>query len=233
MRNAGPPARALPPKGDPLTDTRRLRIAVLLSGNGSSLENLFEHIETRGLPAEIAVVVSSKVDAFGLERARRRDVPAIAVPRKQTPDVDEFNDALHRALEAHPCDLVCLLGFLSPFQLRGRYEGRALNVHPSLIPAFAGKGFYGARVHRAVLEAGVKVSGATVHFVDEAYDEGPIVCQEAVPVLEDDTVDTLAARVVAAERRLVPQAIRWIAEGRVEIDGRRTRIAGAPSAGSE
>lgn len=208
-----------------MTDTRRLRIAVLLSGNGSSLENLFEHIEAHDLPAEISVVISSKVDAFGLERARRHGVPAHAVPRKQHPDVDDFNDALHAILDAHPSDLVCLLGFLSPFQLRGRYEGRTLNVHPSLIPAFAGKGFYGARVHQAVLDAGVKLSGATVHFVDEAYDEGPIVCQEVVPVLEDDTVDSLAARVVAAERRLVPQAIRWIAEGRVEIQGRRTRIA--------
>ncbi len=208
-----------------MTDPRRLKIAVLLSGNGSSLENLFEHIEREGLPAEVAVVVSSKPDAFGLERARQHGVPAVAVPRKQHPDVDDFNDALHRALDPYDVDLVALLGFLSPFQLRGRYEGRALNVHPALVPAFSGKGFYGARVHRAVLESGVKLSGATVHFVDEHYDEGPIICQEAVPVLEDDAVDTLAARVVAAERRLVPQAIRWIAEGRVEIDGRRTRIS--------
>jgi len=206
-------------------------LAVLLSGNGSSLENLFEHIEQHGLPAEIAVVISSKVDAFGLERARRHGVPAVAVPRKQHPDVDDFNDALHRELDAHDVDLVALLGFLSPFQLRGRYEGRALNVHPSLIPAFAGKGFYGARVHRAVLDAGVKLSGATVHLVDEAYDEGPIVCQEAVPVREGDTVDTLAARVIEAERRLVPQAIRLIAEGRVEIEGGRTRITGGDAPG--
>ncbi len=204
---------------------RALKVAVLLSGSGTSLENLFEHIDREALPAEIAVVLSSKTDAFGLERARRRGVPAVAVPRKQHPDVDDFNDALHAELAPYDVDLVALLGFLSPFQLRGRYEGRVLNVHPALIPSFAGQGFYGARVHRAVLEAGVKLSGATVHFVDEHYDEGPIICQEAVPVLEDDTADTLAERVVAAERRLVPQAIRWIAEGRVTIDGRRTRIA--------
>jgi phosphoribosylglycinamide formyltransferase-1 len=207
-----------------MSASRRLRIAVLLSGNGSSLENLFEHVDAHGLPAEICVVISSKADAFGLERARRHGVRAIAVARKQHPDVDDFNDALHRALAPFDVDLVVLLGFLSPFQLRGRYEARALNVHPALVPAFSGKGFYGARVHRAVLDAGVKITGATVHFVDEQYDEGPIVCQEAVPVLEDDTLDSLSARVVAAERRLVPRAIRWIAEGRVSIEGRRTRI---------
>jgi len=210
-----------------VADARRLKLAVLLSGNGSSLENLFEHIDAGDLPAEIVVVLSSKPDAFGLERARRRGVPAIAVPRKQFADVRSFNDALHAELSGFEIDLVALLGFLSPFELRGRYEGRTLNVHPSLIPAFAGRGFYGARVHRAVLDAGVKLSGATVHFVDEHYDEGPIICQEAVPVLDDDTVDSLAARVVEAERRLVPQAIRWIAEGRVTIEGRRTRIAPA------
>ena len=210
-----------------MADARRLKLAVLLSGNGSSLENLFEHIDAGDLPAEIVVVLSSKPDAFGLERARRRGVPAIAVPRKQFADVRSFNDALHAELSGFEIDLVALLGFLSPFELRGRYEGRTLNVHPSLIPAFAGRGFYGARVHRAVLDAGVKLSGATVHFVDEHYDEGPIICQEAVPVLDDDTVDSLAARVVEAERRLVPQAIRWIAEGRVTIEGRRTRIAPA------
>ena len=210
-----------------MSETAPLKLAVLLSGNGSSLENLFEHIDQGELPAEVVVVLSSKPDAFGLERARRRGVPAVAVPRKQYPDVGEFNDALHAELDAYEIDLVALLGFLSPFELRGRFEGRTLNVHPSLIPAFCGQGFYGARVHRAVLESGVKLSGATVHFVDAHYDEGPIICQEAVPVLEDDTVDSLAGRVIEAERRLVPRAIRWIAEGRVAIDGRRTRISEA------
>ena len=117
-----------------------------------------------------------------------------------------------------------LLGFLSPFETRGKFDGRTLNVHPALIPAFCGKGFYGRRVHEAVLEAGVKVTGATVHFVDEEYDHGPIVLQEAVPVEDDDTPDTLAARVQAAERRLVPEAVRLFAAGRLRVDGRRTRI---------
>jgi len=211
----------------------RLRIAVLLSGSGTSLENLFEHIDA-GLPAEIVCVIASKKSAFGLQRAERRGVPAIAIPRRDHPDVTRFNDAIHETLARFEPDLVCLLGFLSPFELRGRYEGRALNVHPALIPAFSGQGFYGHRVHEAVLAAGVKLSGATVHFVSEEYDEGPILLQGAVPVEEEDTVETLAARVQALERELVPEAIRLIAAGRVRIEEGRTRIssASAPSRAS-
>ncbi len=202
---------------------RKLRLAVLLSGSGTSLENLFEQIDA-GLPAEIVCVLSSKKSAFGLRRAEARGIPAIAIPRRDHPDVAGFNDALHEALARFEPELVCLLGFLSPFELRGRYAGRALNVHPALIPAFSGQGFYGHHVHDAVLAAGVKRTGATVHFVGDAYDEGPILLQESVPVLDDDTPDTLAARVQALERKLVPEAIRLIAEGRVRIEGRRTRI---------
>jgi len=207
---------------------RTLRIAVLLSGSGTSLENLFEHIEA-GLPAEVVCVIASKKSAFGLERAERRGVPAIAIARREHPDVSAFNDAIHETLGRFDPDLVCLLGFLSPFELRGRYEGRALNVHPALVPAFSGKGFYGHHVHEAVLAAGVKLTGATVHFVSEAYDEGPILLQGSVAVEDDDTVDTLAARVQALERELVPRAIRLIAEGRVRIEEGRTRIAPPPA----
>jgi phosphoribosylglycinamide formyltransferase-1 len=201
-----------------------LRIAVLLSGEGTSLENLFEKIEAGELPAEIAVVISSKEKAGGLERARRRGVPAVAVPRKQHPDVTAFNDALHAVLDRHQVDLVALLGFLSPFETRGRFDGRTINVHPALIPAFSGKGFYGSRVYKAVLETGVKLTGATVHFADAEYDHGPIILQEAEAVRDDDTVETLSARVQAIERRLVPEAIRLIAEGRLTVEGRRVRI---------
>ena len=202
---------------------RKLRLAVLLSGGGTSLENLFEQIDA-GLPAEVVCVLSSKKSAFGLRRAEARGIPAIAIPRRDHPDVASFNDALHEALARFEPELVCLLGFLSPFELRGRYAGRALNVHPALIPAFSGQGFYGHHVHEAVLATGVKWTGATVHFVGDAYDEGPILLQETVPVLDDDTPDTLAARVQALERKLVPEAIRLIAAGRVRIEGRRTRI---------
>jgi phosphoribosylglycinamide formyltransferase-1 len=201
-----------------------LKIGVLLSGEGTSLENLAECIDGGGVPAEIVVVVASKSGSGGLERARRRGIPAVAVPRTQHPDVGTFNDALHAVLEEHGADFVALLGFLSPFETRGRFDARTINVHPALIPAFCGKGFYGGRVHEAVLEAGVKVTGATVHFVDAQYDHGPIILQEAVPVRDDDTPDTLAERVRAAERRLVPEAIRLFAEGCLRIDGGRVRI---------
>jgi phosphoribosylglycinamide formyltransferase 1 len=207
-------SRAVPP----------LRIAVLLSGAGTSLENLLEQIDTRRLDAEVVLVIASKPHAGGLERAARRGIPAVAVPRRAHPDVEAFNDALHAELAKHAVDLVLLLGFLSPFRTRGRWNGRVINVHPALIPAFSGQGYYGHHVHEAVLEAGVKQTGATVHFADDEYDHGPIILQEAVPVRDDDTPDTLAARVQAVERRLVPEAVRLFAEGRLVIEGRRVRI---------
>lgn len=205
-----------------MNETRKpLRIGVLLSGEGTSLENLFERIDSGEVPARVVVVISSKEGVGGLHRAERRGVPAVAIPRNRHRDLTEFNDLIHVELEKHGVELVALLGFLSPFQLRGRFEGRAINVHPALIPAFSGKGFYGRKVYEAVFAKGVKVTGATVHFVDEEYDHGPIILQEAVPVREDDDIETLSARVQAAERRLVPEAIRLFAEGRLEIDTER------------
>jgi phosphoribosylglycinamide formyltransferase-1 len=207
--------------------TPPLRVAVLLSGEGTSLESLCERIDAGEVPARVVLVIASKEDAGGLRRAARRGIPAHAIPRKAFADAGAFNDAIHAELARHEVELVALLGFLSIFELRGRFEGRCINVHPALIPAFCGRGMYGRRVHEAVLAAGVKLSGATVHLADDHYDSGPILLQEAVPVLEDDTPDTLAARVQAAERRLVPEAIRLIAAGRVTVEGRRARIAPA------
>lgn len=206
------------------TTSAPLRVAVLLSGSGTSLENLCEQIDAGLLPARIVLVVASKEKAFGLERARRRGIPAVAVPRRAHPDVDAFNDRIHAELAHHEIDLVALLGFLSPFQPRARFAGRALNVHPALIPAFCGPGFYGRRVHEAVLESGVKLTGATVHLVDDEYDHGPIVLQEAVAVHDDDTPESLAVRVQEAERRIVPEAIRLFSEGRLAVEGRRVRV---------
>ena len=208
----------------------KLRIAVLLSGSGTSLENLFEHIDA-GLSAEVVCVLSSKKNAYGLTRAENRGIAAFAVPRRDHADVGTFNDALHEVLDRTQPDLICLLGFLSPFELRGRYEGRVLNVHPALIPAFSGQGFYGHHVHEAVLKKGVKLTGATVHFVSEGYDEGPILLQDTVDVRDDDTPDLLAERVQALERSLLPEAIRLIAAGQVQIEEGRTRIA--PDSGQD
>lgn len=187
-----------------------LRVAVLLSGSGTSLENLFEQIEQRGLPVRVVCVIASKENAGGLARAEKRGVPAVAIARKKYADTKSFNDAIHAELAKHDVQLVACLGFLSIFEPRERYRGRAINVHPALIPAFSGKGMYGHHVHEAVLARGCKVTGATVHFVDDEYDHGPILAQRAIEVRDDDTPETLAARVQAVERELLPEVIRGI-----------------------
>lgn len=204
-----------------------LRIAVLLSGSGTTLENLIEQRAQGLLDVDLGAVISSKADAFGLERARRHRIPAHAVSRSAYDDERAFNDAIHALLAQDPPDLLVLAGFLSRIELRG-YNGRAMNTHPSLIPAFSGKGFYGERVQRAVLEYGVKVTGATIHYCDEQYDTGPIILQRAIDVREDDTPASLATRVAAAERELYPRAIQLHAQGRLRIEGRRVRILERP-----
>ncbi|MFQ5514315.1 MAG: phosphoribosylglycinamide formyltransferase [Myxococcota bacterium] len=205
-----------------------LRLAVLLSGSGTTLENLIDRQRKGQLDVEIAVVLSSKPSAFGTERARRHEIPAHAVDRRAYRDEHSFNNALHRLLDEYAPDLLVLAGFLSRLELRG-YAGRAMNIHPALVPAFSGKGFYGERVHRAVLEAGVKLTGVTVHFCDESYDTGPIILQEAVPVEDDDTVDSLARRVQEKERELYPKAIQLYSEGRLRVEGRRVKILPRPA----
>ena len=206
-----------------------LRVAVLLSGSGTSLQNLIDRAAKGELDVEIVAVLASRSSAFGLERARRHDIPAHAVERRSFTGERAFNDALHRILERYEPDLLVFAGFLSRFELC-HYSGRAMNIHPALVPAFSGKGFYGDRVHRAVLESGVKVTGVTVHFMDDEYDTGPIILQRAVPVLDDDTHETLAARVLETERALYPEAIQLYAEGRLRIEGRRVRILPASEA---
>ncbi len=203
---------------------RPVRLAVLLSGGGTTLQNLLDEIAAERLEAEIVVVVSSRAEVKGLRRASDAGIDSSAVPRKSFSDGTSFNDSLHKALDPYPIDLVILAGFMSLFEPREKYRNRVLNIHPGLIPAFCGPGFYGERVHRAVLESGVKVSGCTVHFADDQYDHGPIVLQEAVPVAEDDTTDSLAARVHEAENRLYPEAIRLWTNGQLTIDGQRVRI---------
>ncbi len=201
-----------------------VRLAVLISGGGTTLQNFIDRIADGSLAARVAVVVSSRREAYGLERARHAGIPAVTIARKEFESEDRFNDALHAELDRHQFDLIVLAGFLSLFQLRGRFAGRVLNVHPALIPAFCGKGFYGERVHRAVLEYGAKISGCTIHFADERYDHGPIILQGAVPVLDDDTPDTLAARVHELENELYPEAVRLWGEGRLRIEGRKVKI---------
>jgi phosphoribosylglycinamide formyltransferase 1 len=206
----------------------RLKLAVLLSGSGTTLENLFEKRAEGMLDAEVAVVVSSRADAFGLERAKNHGVPGITVERKKFPSAEPFSATLFSAIAPYKPDLIVLAGFMSLLRIPPQFEQRVVNVHPALLPAFGGKGYYGHKVHEAVLKHGCKISGCTVHFVDNEYDQGPIILQKAVPVLAGDTVDALAARVQEAERELYPQAIQLLAQGRLKIKDRRVEIVPAP-----
>lgn len=200
------------------------KLAVLLSGSGTTLQNLIDRIDTGELDAQIVCVVSSRPGVFGLERAAQHGIPTAVVARKEYTDVAAFSKAMWAILTPHAPDLVVLAGFMSLLSVPPAFENRIINVHPALIPAFCGRGMYGHHVHEAVLDYGAKVSGATVHFVDEKYDNGPIILQEAVPVLENDTPDTLADRVQAMERKLYPKAIQLFAEGRLRVEGRQVRI---------
>jgi len=201
-----------------------IRLAVLLSGSGTTLQNLLDRIADGRLRAAVAVVVSSKADALGLERARRAGVPTAVVSRNEAGSLEAFSERIFAHCRGARADLVCMAGFLQLIRIPDDFAGRVLNIHPALIPAFCGKGYYGHRVHEAVLAAGVKVSGCTVHFADNQYDHGPIILQRAVPVLEEDTPDTLAARVFAAECEAYPEAIELFARGRLRIEGRRVCI---------
>jgi formyltetrahydrofolate-dependent phosphoribosylglycinamide formyltransferase len=207
----------------------RPRLAVLVSGGGRTLENLFERIEAGRLPVEIPLVLGSRAGAFGLERARRRGVATALVERAAFDDDRSFSEALARALLPASPDLVALAGFVHLFLFPPSLRGKVMNVHPALLPSFGGKGFFGERVHRAVLESGAKVSGCTVHYATHAYDAGPIILQRTVPVLDDDSPSSLAARVFEAEREAYPEAIRLHIEGRLRVEGNRVRVLPPPA----
>jgi phosphoribosylglycinamide formyltransferase 1 len=201
-----------------------IRLAVLLSGGGTTLQNLVDRIAAGMLQAEIACVISNKADAFGLTRARNAGLLSFVVDRKECASREDFSARIFAPCRDADVDLVCLAGFLQLLHIPDDFLGRVLNIHPSLIPAFCGKGFHGSAVHGAVLEMGVKVSGCTVHFADNEYDRGPIVSQRVVPVLDDDTPESLAARIFAQECEAYPEAIQWFARGRLRIEGRRVRV---------
>lgn len=213
---------------------RPLRLAVLLSGSGTTLQNLFEAID-RGLPARIELVVSSREEAYGLVRARHRGVETIVVPSRnyRIPQPDgtfqtnweAMSQRLDEILLPRAFDLVCLAGFLCFYRIPPPLEGRVMNIHPALLPAFGGRGMYGRRVHEAVVAAGVKVTGCTVHFVNNTYDAGPIIVQRTCPVYDTDTPEDVAKRVFVEECKAYPEAIQLFAEGRLRIDGAIVRIA--------
>lgn len=201
-----------------------LNLAVLASGGGSNLQAILDAISGGRLDSRVILVASNKPEAGALERARQAGVPAEHVA--PGPDYDE---RLYALIEAAAPDLVILAGYLKMIDSRlvSRWRGAMLNIHPALLPSFGGKGMYGIHVHEAVIESGVRVTGVTVHLVDEVFDRGPIVAQVPVPVLPQDTPQDLQARVLESEHALYPVVIGWFADGRVGIDGRRVTVMGA------
>ncbi|MFQ6092193.1 MAG: phosphoribosylglycinamide formyltransferase [bacterium] len=201
----------------------KIHIGVLASGRGSNLQSIIDASERGELDAEVMVVISNNSKAYALERARNHNIPAIHLSHKQFETPQEFDDALLKTLGKFEVELVILAGYmklLSPRVVRA-YRHRILNIHPALLPSFGGKGMYGIHVHEAVIESGAKISGVTVHIVDEQYDHGPIVLQKPVAVRDDDTPETLAARILPEEHASYPKAIQLFAEGRIRVEGRR------------
>ncbi len=205
----------------------KTRLAVLVSGGGTNLQAIIDAIEAGQIPAEIGVVISSRNTAYALERGRQHNVPTCVIRPRDYPDGEACEQALLDCLAAHRTDLVLLAGYMSVLGegVVARYPNRIMNIHPSLIPSFCGPGMYGERVHREALAYGVKVSGCTVMFVDEGVDTGPIILQAAVPVHDDDTVESLATRVLEQEHRLYPEAVRLFASGCLEVVGRHVKIS--------
>ena len=202
-----------------------IRLAILLSGGGTTLQNLIDRIADGRLPARIVLVVSNHADAYGLFRAEEAGITTAVVDRKECNSREDFSRRIFDQVRQAKADLVCMAGFLQLLLIPEDFTGRVLNIHPALVPAFCGKGFYGHRVHEGALAYGVKVSGCTVHFADNVYDHGPIILQRTVPVLDSDTPETLAERVFKEECEAYPEAIALYAAGRLRVEGRRVLIS--------
>ncbi len=201
-----------------------IRLGVLISGSGTTLMNILEYTEQGQLNAKVAAVISSRSTVAGVERARNAGLDVKIVRRQDYPDIDEFSKRIEQELVAAKVDLVVQGGWLCLWKIPARYENRVMNIHPALLPSFGGQGMWGHHVHEAVLKAGCKISGCTVHFCTNDYDKGPIIVQRACEVRNDDTPETLAARVFEQECIAYPQAIKLFAEGRLTIQNGITRI---------
>jgi phosphoribosylglycinamide formyltransferase-1 len=199
-------------------------VAVLISGGGTTLRNLIQRIAAGQLDVDIRLVISSTAKAGGLQFAADAQIPARVIRADAFASKEAFSDAVFQACRDASVQIVVMGGFLKHVLVPPDFANRVTNIHPALIPAFCGRGYFGERVHQSVLDYGAKVSGCTVHFADNEYDHGPIILQQVVPVLEDDTAHSLAARVFAAECEAYPQALQYLAEGRVHVSGRRVRI---------
>jgi phosphoribosylglycinamide formyltransferase-1 len=205
-----------------------IRISILVSGQGrgTNMQAIIDACRSGKINGEVVLVIGVRDDAPAMERARAAGVKTVALSPKNFASDDAYNEALLTTLQEHQVDLVCLAGYMRALgaNVVNAFRGRIMNVHPALIPAFCGKGMYGHHVHEAVIQRGVKYTGVTVHFVDEEYDHGPIIAQTVVPVEDDDTPETLAARVLKHEHETYTNAIALFADGRLKIEGQRVRV---------
>ncbi|MBI4417547.1 MAG: phosphoribosylglycinamide formyltransferase [Ignavibacteriales bacterium] len=198
-----------------------MNLAVFASGRGSNLGAILEAIRKGDLPARLSVVISNNASAGALELARSNHIPAVRIRQQEYPSEEAFSEALISLLAQHEVDFIALAGYMRmiPPDVIARFRNRITNIHPALLPSFGGSGMYGMRVHEAVIRSGVKISGVTVHLVDEEYDHGPIVMQRAIEVTANDDPVSLAAKVQKLEHEMYPQALRAFAEGRVMMKG--------------
>lgn len=204
----------------------RVRIGVLISGSGSNLQSIIDNINNGFIDGDIKVVISNKEDAYGLERARQHNIDAVFLNEKSYKNKEEYNKKIIELLDDYEVELVVLAGYLKILtkEFINQYENKIINIHPSLIPSFCGKGYYGMRVHEEVINYGVKITGATVHFVNEKADEGPIILQKTVNVNDDDTKETIQNKVLEVEHELLPMAVKLYCENRLKIVGRKVII---------
>ena len=203
-----------------------MRIAVFASGNGTDLQSIIDATVNGKLSAEIGLVLSNNQDSGALQRARNHGILDVYLSSKDFDSRDKFVGALINILECNRIDFIALAGYLRkvPPEIVGKFKNRIVNIHPALLPSFCGKNMYGMRVHREVIEYGCKVTGVTIHLVDNDYDRGPIVAQRCVPVLDDDTPETLAERVLTVEHKLYPEVLQWFADDRIFIDDKKVKI---------
>lgn len=203
-----------------------MNIAVFASGRGSNFQALLHAIDAGFLPARIVVLISNKADAGAMEIARVQNIPAHHLSQKMFSSEEAMADTMLGVLEKNDVDFIALAGYLKkiPAPVIRQYRNRIVNIHPALLPSFGGEGMYGHRVHESVLASGEKISGATVHVVDEEYDRGPIVLQQTVVIAPDETPETLAAKVLKVEHEIFPLALKAFAEGRVKVEGRKAWI---------
>jgi phosphoribosylglycinamide formyltransferase 1 len=204
--------------------TKLLPIAVLISGGGTTLKNLIDCRDRGELPVDFKLVVSSRSEVKGLEYARQAGIPNVVLPRKRFASDHAHSQAIFTACQAHQAPWVVMGGFLCHVVIPEEFRFRVINIHPSLIPSFSGKGYYGLHVHQAAVDYGVKVSGCTVHFVDDDYDHGPVILQRTCPVFDDDTAESLQRRVFEVECKALPEAIRIIAQDRLQVEPNSRRI---------